>query len=227
MKLDNDTLEIFKNFAAINPSLMIKPGNTIRAISLATSVIAKAKLKQSFEKPLAIYDLSNFIAVLSLFDPSILDFSDDRFVNITNESKSAHVTYFYADPSLLILAPEKEMAIPNSNIKFRLTKETLSDVIKAMSVLSLPEVVFVGDGTNISVQTIDPKNPTSNLYRKVVAAAESVFMAYFKVDNINKLITADYDVTITAPKTKDKPGIAHFNSPNIEYWIVVEHHSKL
>lgn len=226
MKLDNETLDVLKNFASINPSLLVKQGNVVRTLSLSSSVIARAKLKQSFESTFAIYDLSNFISAVSLFDQAILDFTDDRFVTITNEAKTAIIQYFYADPSLLILPPDKELGTPSSNIKFRVTVETLSDITKAVSVLSLPEVLFVGDGSNVAIQAINPKSPTSNFYRKVIATAEAEFMAYFKVENL-KLVPNEYDVTISSPKSKGGVGIAHFNSPNIEYWIAVEQHSKL
>ena len=42
MKLDNDTLQVLKNFSAINKNIMFKPGNVIRTISSTKSVLAKA-----------------------------------------------------------------------------------------------------------------------------------------------------------------------------------------
>lgn len=226
MKLEVETLDILKNFAAINPSLLVKVGNVVRTISLSQSVIARAKLKQSFESQFAIYDLSNFISALSMFDNPNLDFEDSRFVAITNDDKSAVIHYFFADASMIILPPDREFGVPATNIKFRMTKETLSDIIKAVSVLSLPEVAFVGDGKTVTVQAVNSKSATSNLYRKTIAEANAEFTAYFKVENL-KLIGNDYDVAIAAGKSKDKPGIAHFGSPGIEYWLAVEQHSKL
>ena len=72
MKLDNDTLQVLKNFSAINKNIMFKPGNVIRTISSTKSVLAKATIKQEFDKGFAVYDLSRFIGTLSLFnDPEI------------------------------------------------------------------------------------------------------------------------------------------------------------
>ena len=54
MKLDNDTLQVLKNFSAINKNIMFKPGNVIRTISSTKSVLAKATIKQDFEKGFAV-----------------------------------------------------------------------------------------------------------------------------------------------------------------------------
>jgi hypothetical protein len=225
MKLETETLDILKNFASINPSLMVKAGNVIKTISLSSSVIAKAKLNQTFANNFGIYDLSNFIAAMSMFDKPDLNFDDERFVTITDEEKSALVTYFFADPELMILPPEKEFEKPKTNIKFRITKENLADVLKAVSVLQLPEIVFVGDGTNVSVQTLNSKSTTSNLYKKVVSNSNADFQVYFKVENL-KLLPYDYDVSIAPAKAKGMSGVAHFDGPGVEYWIAAEQHSK-
>ena len=41
-KLSKETLEIFKNFASINPNLYIEPGNMIRTVAQTKSCLAKA-----------------------------------------------------------------------------------------------------------------------------------------------------------------------------------------
>jgi hypothetical protein len=225
MKLETETLDILKNFATINPSIMVKAGDVVSTISLTKSVIAKAKLKQKFESDFAIYNLSSFISAMSMFDNPDLTFSDERFVTISNEERTALITYFFADASMLILPPEKELAKPKTNIKFRLTKEDLADITKAVSILSLPEIMFVGDGTHVSVQAIDPKNVTCNLYKKIIAESIEDFQVYFKVENL-KLIQNDYDMSITPLKGKGIAGLAHFDGPNVEYWIACEGHSK-
>jgi len=224
MKLETETLDIFKNFAVINPSLLVKAGDVVKTISLSKAVIARAKLPQKFDSDFAIYDLSNFISAMSMFDNPDLQFDNDKFVTISDDERSALIRYFFTETDMLILPPEKEMEIPKTNIKFRITKENLANIIKAVSVLSLPEIMIVGDGENVSIQAVNPKSNLSNFYKKVIASSNADFQVYFKVENF-RLISNDYDVSI-APSTSKHPGVAHFSGPGVEYWMVAEAHSR-
>ena len=58
MKLSARTLQILKNFATINPSLLFKPGNVLTTISPAKTMQAKARVTEQFDTQFAIYDLS-------------------------------------------------------------------------------------------------------------------------------------------------------------------------
>jgi hypothetical protein len=42
MKINNKTLNILKNFATINPSIIVKPGNTLKTISSSKTILARA-----------------------------------------------------------------------------------------------------------------------------------------------------------------------------------------
>ena len=49
LKLSQRTIQIFKNFSSINPSVHIKPGKTIATISSSKSIMAKAVIEEEFE----------------------------------------------------------------------------------------------------------------------------------------------------------------------------------
>lgn len=225
MKLENETIEVLKNFASINPSLMVKQGKIQKTVSLVDSVIAKAKLNQEFDRDFAIYDLSNFISALQMFDDAEIAL-DDNAVTISNRD-GANITYRYAQKEVLIQSKylDKDVRPLNSDIKFRLTKDVLNESLKAVSILAMPEVRIKGDGEHIAIEAVDHKNMNSNLYRKVVADNSAQFEAFFKVDNL-KFIPNDYDVTIAPPASAKVNAMAHFSSPLVEYWIAIESHSK-
>ncbi len=42
MQLSDNTMNVLKNFAAINPSIVIKPGNVLRTISPQKTIMAIA-----------------------------------------------------------------------------------------------------------------------------------------------------------------------------------------
>jgi len=61
MKLNAKTLDVLKNFYSINPSLVVKEGNTLATISTNKTVLAKATVPDTFPNRFAMYNLGRFI----------------------------------------------------------------------------------------------------------------------------------------------------------------------
>lgn len=212
MKIDTSTVAILKNFAKINPSILIQEGNVIKTISTSKTIMAKAKLSQNFDHKFAVYNLDRFISSLSLFNEPDLVFKD-KFVTITDGDKK--INYTYADESTIIKAPDKEISLPSVDVEFTLTHEVFKDVEKGLSVLGLPEIVIVGDGAKIFIQASDSKNPSGDVYSVMIGETDKNFRAIFKSENI-KVLPGDYQVSISAA------GISLFKSEVAEYFIAVE-----
>lgn len=212
MKIDTNTVNVLKNFAKINPSILIQEGNTLKTISTSKTIMAKANVPTNFGKRFAIYNLDRFISTLSLFNDPELDFSE-KYVNISDANKNTH--YTYADESTITKAPEKEISLPSVDVSFRLTHDNLKDVERAAAVLQLPEIVVSGDGSKVYLQAADTKNPSGDIYSIAIGETDKTFKAIFKSENI-KIIQGDYDVSICAR------GISHFKGNEAEYWIAVE-----
>ena len=70
----SDTHQILKNFATINSSIMINAGNVLKTISVGENSIAEFKCEESFPQTFGIYDLSEFLTGMSLFDSPVLEF---------------------------------------------------------------------------------------------------------------------------------------------------------
>ena len=64
--ISKETIDILKNFSSINKSIVIKPGNTIRTLSVNKNILASAKIEESISEQISIYDLSSFLGCLSL-----------------------------------------------------------------------------------------------------------------------------------------------------------------
>jgi len=215
MKIDTNTINVLKNFAKINPSIVIQEGNTLKTISTSKTIMAKATVTTEFDKRFAIYNLDRFISALSLFNNPELDFND-KYVNIFDANKSTH--YTYADESTITKTPEKEIKLPSIDVTFTLTNDNLKDVEKAAGVLGLPEIVVVGDGKLISLQAADTKNPSGDVYSVEIGTTNKTFKAIFKSENI-KIIPGDYEVSICSK------GISCFKGKEADYWIAVEQSS--
>ena len=80
MKLSEHTTSVLKNFASINQNLVIKEGKTISTMSAMKNIVAKAEVDEDFPREIAIYDLNEFLAALSLFTNPVLDFSENHVI---------------------------------------------------------------------------------------------------------------------------------------------------
>lgn len=215
MKIEPKTLSVMKNFSSINPSLLFKSGNVLATVSPTKSVLAKARLDQTFEKQFAIFDLSRFIGVMSLFDNPDLEFGD-RSVKMKGEGRE--LEYRYADVSNIIVPPERDIALPSIDVEFTLTQSNLADIQRALGALGMPEIAVAGDREFMWLQVTDSKNLNGDSYKIKVGATDKKFHLVFKAENL-KLIPQDYAVSITSK------GMSHFKGNtviDIEYWIALE-----
>ena len=76
MKLSEHTISVLKNYANINQNLVIKEGNELLTMSSMKKYSCKVCCRRNFPKELAIYDLNEFLAALSLFKSPVLDFDE-------------------------------------------------------------------------------------------------------------------------------------------------------
>lgn len=216
MKIEPKTLSVLKNFSSINPSLLFHPGDTLFTVSPTKSILAKAKVDQSFERQFAIFDLSRFLGVMSLFDNPDLEFNE-RSVRIVSGDRE--LDYRYADASTIISPdPNKQINLPAPEVEFVLTSANLSDIQRALGALGMPEIAVAGDRTDLWLQVTDSKNPNGDSYRIKVGTTDKKFHLVFKAENL-KLIPQDYQVKITSK------GLSHFKGNqviDVDYWIALE-----
>lgn len=212
MKLSNETTEVLKNFSTINQNLVIKQGSKISTMSAMKNIIANATVTEDFPREFAIYDLNEFLAVISLFEKPELDFKDN-FVIITGEGTKDKVTYWYSDPSV-VTTPQKEISMPSKEVSYTLSSNTLSDVQRAASVIGAPDMVL----ENGNLKVTDKKNGTANDYQtEVFDSNGSDYKFWFKVENL-KIIPGTYDVEMSEKK------ISRFKNSklDLEYFIALE-----
>lgn len=220
MRLSEDTLNVLKNFSTINPSLLLKPGKTIATVSPQKTIMAVANTDEQFEATGGIYEVSRFLGVLSLFQEPEINF-ESTHMEIKDSRRS--VNYTFADQSMIVTPPEKEIAFPAPDVTINVEWNDINNVLRASGVMQLPEIAVIGDGNNISIGALDSKNPTADTYIQKVGTTDSTFKFIFKVDNI-KLIDKDYKIEISSK------GIAKFTSLNemgakMIYWIATEQNS--
>ena len=99
MKLSDNTLKLLNNFSTINSGITVKAGNEITTVSAMKNIFAKAVVDETFDTEHSIYDLSEYLGAVSLFDTPDFVFNGES-VNVNEGDNS--VTYFYADPQMVI-----------------------------------------------------------------------------------------------------------------------------
>lgn len=216
MMLDVKTIQTLKAFSMINPSLLFKPGNVIKTISPAKTILAKATVPTTFDREFAIYDLMRFLGAYTMFDEAELEFNE-RSVKIGAGKEK--INYLYADPAVIVVAPDKELTVDNPIVQFELTSDLLQRTLKALSMIGAPEVAVTGEDGVVYLEALDSKNSSSSTYRVEVGETDKKFRLIMSQDKL-KLLTCDYNVAIT-----DR--FAHFKGQDIEYWIVLEAHSSV
>ena len=217
MKLSEHTISVLKNYANINQNLVVKEGNELLTMSSMKNIVAKATVAESFPRELAIYDLNEFLAALSLFKSPVLDF-DDQFVTIKEENNPSNsLKYFYSDPSV-VQSPSKSITMPSEEVTFELSSGDLSKMKKASAVIGAPDMTLERLNGSSSLVAKDKKNDTANNYSLDVSTnGDGEFKFFFKVENL-KLMDGSYDVAISSKN------ISHFKnkSSDVEYWIALE-----
>jgi len=215
MKLNTRTIQVLKNFASINPSIQFSEGTNLKTISPNKTMMAKAKLEDIIPSTFAIYDLSRFLGVVSLFEDPEFQI-DERMVNIASPGRK--VSYTFADPSTIITPPDREIVLEDPDVVFELKQENFAEIMKALGVMSFPDLVVVGEDSKVVLRATDTKNPSSDKYDIEVGTTDRTFTAVFKTENV-KILPSSYTVSLSSK------GISHFVSDDVEYWISLEANS--
>jgi len=215
MKLSDKTILLLKNFSSINQSILFKQGNKLRTMSVMKNILAEAIIDEELPKDFGIYDLNQFLNGLSLHQSPELDFAKDEHV-VIKEGKMRS-KYFFADPSVIVSPPEKEITLPSEDVSFVLASQQLEKLKKAASIYQLPDISAIGEGGVVKLVARDKKNGTSNDFSIIVGDTDKEFIFNFKEENL-KIIPGSYDVVVSSKL------LSKFTAQNYEltYYIALE-----
>ena len=74
MKLSENTVSVLKNFSNINQNILVKEGATLHTMSTMKNIIGRASIDETFDREFGIYDLNEFLGVMSLSKNADLSF---------------------------------------------------------------------------------------------------------------------------------------------------------
>jgi hypothetical protein len=224
MKLSEKTLSILKNFATINSGIAFKAGNKISTVSAQKNILADASIEETIPRDFCIYDLTNFLSVISLFkEGAELEF-DEKNVLVSGMGGRSKIRYRYTDSSMVVGAPDKRPNIQEVDVKFVFTQDDFSWILRTASVLGSPNVAIQSDGTTVSLTTFDVSNDAAHSNDMILENVNPEGKSYkliFKTENL-KMIPGSYDVEISSR------GIAKFvgTTDDIVYYVTLETSSQ-
>ena len=212
MKLSDATVGVLKNFANINQNILIEEGKQIRTMSTMKNILATAPLTEEFPRDVGIYDLNEFLGVLSMAKDADIQFEDSH---MTVSSGKTKIKYMYSDPSILTVPPQTFNA-PEEDRMFRIDKDELQNILKASAVMQLPDITLV----DRMLTATDLKNTTSNNYSIELQGdfALREHRLHWKAENL-KMVPDSYRVGVS-----EAANVSHWvnGDTGLDYWIAME-----
>ena len=216
--LTRETIEVLGNFVQINPSIIVCAGSEIRSISNLEHILAKYKCTEVFPTEFAIYDLSEFLNVVSLFENPVLEFDNEQYVTIRSGSK--YSKYYFSNPEITLKrAPNTDVKFPGADIQFGLSESDVKGIRKASNILNLEDINIASkDETDVRVSLIDTEDETNNTYEQVFQGCSTGdFSVNIKMENL-VVLPGDYTLSICAK------GMSEWlsNNRDLVYYIGLE-----
>tara|TARA_B100001059_G_C17788879_1_gene558864 strand:+ start:965 stop:1636 length:672 start_codon:yes stop_codon:yes gene_type:complete len=222
MNISENTMQILKNYGSINPNFIARKGNTITTISEAKNILSSCSVEEEFNQDVGIYDLNEFLNVLSLVDQPKLDM-EEKWVTISDQSGRSKIKYFFTDTEMLTSPTEKMIqnasTMNSFEISFMLDNDTLNKIKRAASALGHTSMKVENKGSDgIVLMVFDTENPTSNTFSiDVPGQGQGDGQYVINISNL-KIVPGDYDVKIS---NKNISNFIHKEKP-IQYWIALE-----
>jgi hypothetical protein len=181
-------------------------------LSDGTSIFAVATIEEEFPKEFAVYDLNSLLSILTITDDQDIEFGE---VSLLVSKNGGEFEYFYSEPTMILSAPDKTIPV-EEYYSFVLTAQDITTIMKASAIVAAPVLSIVAKKGKVSIVVSDPKNPSSNTYKKALPNSDLTFNCMVSIDRM-KVIPENYDVTVNNK-------FLHLKSQtrDLQYWIVTD-----
>ena len=226
MKLSQYTQTVLKNYASINTNQVFNGGDRISTLAPARNILSSVKLDVEFPEPFGVYDLNEFLSVVSLVDEPEIKF-EDKYAVIGDSTGRTKIKYFFTDTDMLI-APDdnmisKAMDMSDFEVEFTFDADTISRVKRAQSALGHQTLSITSGDGSVVLSVTDKDNPTSNSFAIEVPGKSQSDSFNFLISLSNlRMIQGDYEVGIS----KTKMSRFKHTEQDIIYWIACEKTSE-
>jgi hypothetical protein len=165
IKLTKKTLDLLKNFSAINASFYMEPGNTLFTLNPSGTLCAEAKIDETVDTKFGIFDLPKFLGAISLFASPEFEFEDKH---VTVSGQGSTVKFYYCELKLIekiVKNYNKKIKLVDTKYTFDLTSKQIADLHRMANILELSNISFEAAETEgVNIKVFDKKNRSANVY---------------------------------------------------------------
>lgn len=221
MKLTKDTLNILKNFATINPGVMLKPGNFIMTRAINGTTYSEATINDEIDIEVALYDLNSFLSILSLVsEDAEISLSADGNIKIADARSKIY--WPSADPSTIVF-PNKPIPFPVASVITEIKAEDLQQLMRVSRGLQIDTIAITNkDGKLVlnGFNKVEDSGLTRAKYSLTLGDydGENNFNFVINMGNM-KMVPANYKLMLWAA---EKRYAAKFEGDHVSYVIAME-----
>lgn len=189
--LSKETIDTLKKMYEVNQSAKFVGGDqTLKLKSTDNSLLAHANITEKFPRDFYVYDLREFLSVISIIENPVLDFSDSKMVLISSPDGKQKLRYIETDPEFVTSYTDKTPKMPSTEIEVSVSGEQYQSVMKAAQTMRLEYVGFISDGETVSLSAFNKNNGDDNTTNKFAIELMEVeddvkFEMFYKLDNQN------------------------------------------
>lgn len=220
MKLSDNTLSVLKNFGSINPGIFFNKGKVLKTVSSHKNILAQATISDEITSDFGIYDLNEFLSVVSLYKDDLDVQFDSKNLVLTGLKGRSNTTYRTCDKNNIVAPPEKDIQMPAPEISFELSSDDFDWVLRTANVLGSPQIAVQSDGKEVKLVTLDLQNDSAHQQSLTISTNGNgnKYKMVFKTENISKIMSGPYEVKISSK------GVSHFTNKKfpIQYWVTTE-----
>lgn len=224
MKLSQKTIEVIKNFSTINQGMLFKAGSQLKTVSPQKNILAVANIEDPIANEFAIYDLNQFLSILSLSTENQFDVEENDIIinnkidNVDGTTADISVIFRSASKNMIVSPPEKEIQFPEPEVHLSIPVNIINTVFRTASILQSPHIGISSDGVDVYLSAYDVSGAKSHMCKiKFASGNGDVYSLHFKIDSL-KLFPGDYELHISSA------GVSHWKNKtsDVQYWITVE-----
>jgi hypothetical protein len=222
IKLSKADIDTLKSLYPINQTLKIVGGKTeLRSVNETKTIALITNMETAFPRTFCIYDLREFISVLSLFDAPTLDFSNDKFVTVKSEDGRQKLKYVDGAENLINSYFEKDFKLPSTDVTVNVNAGQLKAVMGAAQTLKLEYIGFRTVDGKIYLSAFDRNNGSgddTNGFSIEVGESNDTFELFYKTDALT-VLDGDCEFEISSKK------ISKVQNGNKTFWVSLDANS--
>lgn len=150
MKISPQTIVALDALRAVNPRILIKPGNTLSSVSPTGKVMAIFTVPDQFPVECALYDLGKFLTTIIKLESADVEFGKTSLII---SSALGRVEMWYAADAGIRGVPVKEKILAAPYLtEFLMSEELLKTLRDMIQAVSTEHIQIIADGSKIRIK---------------------------------------------------------------------------